>query len=390
MTLDDLITPLTRAEIEAAIYAALEASGASTTSWKSGAVVRTLITGTAIVLAASSQLQAAIAKSGFLALATGDWLTLVAFYVYGVTRDIGSFASGYITLDNTGGGVYSGAIGDLVVTNTTTGKSYRNTAAFSIGSMETGVIVAVEALELGADSTAAPGDIDAFETVLLGVTVSNAAALVGTDEEDDATLRLRCLEKTGTLSPNGPRDAYAYVARSTLDSTGAAIGVTRVRTIADGVGGVDVYLATGSGGVTGTVGDETTDLGAIDAAIQEMAAPLAITATVQTATALAVAVTYELWLLDTITLTESEIDDAIALALTTYLSAVPIGGYIISPASGRIYVSALESVIGSAVEGVIEVVVTAPAADIAVDVDEATVAGTITATATHLVAGPVI
>jgi len=390
MTLDELITPLTRAEIEAAIYAALETKGASTTAWKTGAVVRTLITGFAIVLAASSSLQVAVAKSGFLALATGDWLTLVAQYVYGVARDGGSFASGDVILDNAGGGVYSLGVGDLVVINTATSKTYRNTAAFAIGAMETGVVVPVEAVELGSASTATPGQIDDFETVLLGVSVANTAAIVGADAEDDAALRLRCLEKTGALSPNGPRDAYAYVARSTLDSTGAAIGVTRVRTIADGVGGLDVYIATGSGGVTGTVGDEDTDLGAIDAAIQEQVVPLAITATVQSAVALAVPCTYELWLLDTITLSGAEVEAAIALALTAYLSEVPIGGYVISPATGTIYVSALESVIGGAVEGVIDVSVTAPAADVAVALDEAPVAGTITATSVHFVPGPVI
>src|SRR3989304_1758463 len=93
-TLAELTTPLTVDEIKTAIYAALAPNGAATTTWKPGAVVRTIITGVAIVLAGFSRLQAAIAKSGFLGLAEGDWLTLVAFYVYDVTRGPGRVPPG--------------------------------------------------------------------------------------------------------------------------------------------------------------------------------------------------------------------------------------------------------------------------------------------------------
>ena len=132
-TLAELVTPLTREQVEDSIYAAIAARGTSTTTWKPGGVARTIITAVSIVLAAFSSLQAMIANSGFLDLAEQDWLTLLARYVYGVTRDPGSFATGNITANNTGGGVYSGDAGDLIAVNTTTGKSYRNTAAFSIG-----------------------------------------------------------------------------------------------------------------------------------------------------------------------------------------------------------------------------------------------------------------
>ena len=386
-TLASLTTPLTVEECKAAIYAAIEARGASTSAWTPGSVVRTIIAGLAIVLSAFSTLQADIAKSGFLALSEGDWLTLVARYVYGVERDLGSFAAGTVTLSNAAGGVYSGGVGDLVVIDTATSKTYRSTEAYSLAALGT-TTVAVEAVEIGTESNAAPGAIDGFVTTLNGVTVSNAAALVGADVETDAALRLRCAEKTGSLSPNGPSDAYAYVARSATQTDGVtSIGVTRVRTVPDGLGNVAVYLATATGGVTGTVGDLATDLGAIDDAIQAQVVPLGVTATVASAVAKLIPVTYELWIRDTTGYSDATIKSLVVDALTAFMAAQPIGGFILTAAPGYVYTSALVAVIGSAIPGAeVRVLVTAPAADVVIAADEAPVLSTPTGTV-HQVAG---
>lgn len=375
-TLDELTTPLTVAEIQQAIYDAIEALGVKTTSWKPGAVARTIIAGASIVLAGFSLLQQRIAQSGFLELAVGDWLTVVAKEVYNVDRDVGSFAAGECTLDNTGGGVFAPGIGDVIALNTTTGKTYRNTAAFTLAAFETGKIVPFEAIEIGADSTAAPADIDALETVLLGVTITNVSAIVGKDPESDADLRVRCLAKTGTLSPNGPADAYRFLALSAETDSGASAGVTRVTTVPDGAGGVTVYVATATGPVTGSIGDTTTPLGAVDEAIQTKATPLAVTSTTVSAIAAPIAVTYEIWLRSAIGLTVSEIGDAVSLALSNFLSTQPIGG---SSKTGSapffVFVESLEAVIAEAVgtANLISLEVTAPAADVAIAANEAAV-----------------
>jgi hypothetical protein len=385
-TLDELTTPATAAEITEKIYEALAARGVSTTAWKSGSVVRTIIAGVAIVLAAFSRLQAAIAKSGFLELAEGDWLTLVALYVYGVARDEGAFASGTVTLTNTGGGVYSGGADDLVFRHATSGKTYRNTGTYSLGAGAT-LVVPIQATEIGSASTATPGTITAFVTPLIGVTVTNAASVVGRDPATDAELRTLCYEKTGTLSPNGPRDAYAFVARSAVRADGSSIGVTRVRSVPDGLGGVTVYVATATGGVTGSAGDPSTDLGAINAAIQELCAPLAITATVVSAVAEIIAPTYELWVRDTTGMGTAEIEAAVAARLTALMASSPIGGHVIGGV-GKIYVTAIETTIGAALEDdLVRVVVTVPAADVTIAINEAPVLGAITVTAIHEVSG---
>ena len=120
--LEDLTTPLTIAQVETAFYDGMAARGVDTTSWKPGAVVRTLVLIFAIITAALSRLIALLAKSSFLDDSSGDWLTIVARKTYGVERITGTFASGYVTLTNAGAGVYSGDAGDLVCSNSSTGR----------------------------------------------------------------------------------------------------------------------------------------------------------------------------------------------------------------------------------------------------------------------------
>jgi hypothetical protein len=379
-TLAELVTPLTKEQVEESIYQAIVARGVQTTTWKPGAVTRTIITAVSIVLAAFSALQAMLANSGFLDLATGPWLTLLARYVYGVTRDPGSFATGNLTFDNEGGGTFSGDAGDLIALNSTTGKTYRNTASFSISSMQTGVIIPFAAVELGTDSNATAGQIDALETTLLGVVVTNAAALVGTDEETDESLRTRCREKTGAASPNGPKDAYLYFARSAVRRTdGSSIGITRARAIPDGFGGIDLYLATPTGGVTGTVGDTDTDLGAVDDDLQRLCTPLAVELRTHTAVAETIAVTYEAWIPNTTGKTEAQHLDDVETRLTSFASTMQIGGVVVSPETvGKVYVDALEGEIARALGGVIKLIVTLPVSDTTLATSDAPVIGTVT------------
>ena len=300
----------------------------------------------------------------------GPWLTLVARYVYGVERNSGTFARGEVTLDNTGGGVYAGDPGDLIVVNGIERKSYRNTAPFSIGAFETGVVVPIQAIEVGSESTAAPGQISQLETVLLGVDVTNAAAVVGTDEETDVGLRTRCRESTGALSPNGPRDAYAYVAKSAQAADGSPIGVTRVRTVADGYGGVTVYVATATGAVSGG------DVATIQGEIERKAGPLAITPTVVSATAVPIAVSYELWVLDSSGLSSAQIEEDVSRALISLAASTPIGGDIIGAAPGKLHKQAIEAAISNAVDGyLVDLATTVPAGDVTLAIDEVPVLG---------------
>lgn len=383
-TLAELTNALTADEVETAIYAVVEARGAKTTTWKPGAVARTIIAGVSIVLAAFSSLIAAVSSGGFLDLATEDWLTLLAQYVFGVERLSGTFATGEVTLTNTSGSQYFGGADDLIVQNSTTEAVYRSTGSWQVNPSST-ADVEVRAVEIGSDSTSPAGDIDTLITTLSGVTVSNASAIVGVDEEIDSALRTRCLERTGPLSPMGPDDAYGYAARNAVTSTGDAIGVTRVATQAVGDGTINIWVATATGEVTGTASNPATDLGAIAAAIYEEAEPLSVEAVVDTATALTIPVTYELWIYTSASLTETEVEALVDTALESLFSGTPIGAHLVGT-DRTMYLDDIISAIDAVRSEVFHVEVSAPAADVTVDVDEVPVIGTVTATV-NLISG---
>lgn len=377
ISLDALITPLTRAEVQASIYQVLAAVGVNTTAWKPGGVVRTMIAGVSVVLSAQSQLQALSTRSGFLELSEGDWLTLVAHYVYGVDRIEATFAEGEVTLTNAGGGVYTLDPDDLVVANPTTGKTYRNTGAVSLGASSS-LTIPVRATEDGSTSTSLPGTVTRLETTLLGVTVTNATAIVGRDAELDPDLRARCNEKLGALSPFGPWDAYAFAARNAMRPDGTPVGVTRVRQLKDGAGGVTTWIATASGTVTGDANDPDTDLGIVNEAIQRLAAPLAVTAVVEGATPFVQAVTYEAWAYNTTGLTDAQLKTAIGLKLTAYFAAQPIGGNVIGLDPGKVFRHLLIAAISSARPEIFRIDLTLPATDPELDINEVPVLGTVT------------
>ena len=383
--LDDLTTPLTVDECKAAIYATIEARGTSTTAWEPGAVARTIIAGVSIVLAAMSVLIALIAKSGFLSLSEGDWLTVVAREIYSTTRIEAVFATGTVTIDNASGNVYSIAAGDLILLNTTTGATYRNTATVNIGSAETGVSAAVQADQHGSAGTAAAGQIDDLVTAYLGLSVTNEAAIIGTDAESDPALVERAQEQVGSLSPNGPGDAYSYFAKGAVRD-GTSVGVTRVKATPDGNGSVDVLVATAVGAVTGDWDDPDTDLGAVHLAMELNAVPLGVTLSTASATATTVNVVAELWIDERLADDDDAITASVMARLTTLMATTPIGGVVIPPAGGKLYLQAIEAAISAAVSGyLVDLEVTTPAADASVTSTHALVMGTLSLTINRVV-----
>lgn len=390
--IDDLTTPLTTDQVRSAIYSVLAATGVTTTNWKPGAVVRTIITGVAIVASSLSGLISLLARSSFLALSSGDWLTLVALYGYGVTRVPATFATGFVTLTNTSGANYTLDPGDLILANPTTNKAYSNTSTFTLLA-HTSLTVPVQAVELGSASTSFGGEISRVVSALSGVSCSNALAVAGTDAEQDVPLRSRCTAKLGALSPNGPRDAYDFVARSATRADSSNIGVSRTKVVRLPGGILDVYVASVSGAISGTVGDLSSDLGRVDDAMQRQSTPLGVTLNTFTVSTQAVDVTYEVWLYNTTSMAPADIATAIAKSLQALIQVQPIGGNVIPPDTGRIYISALEGAITAATDlsgarlPFFRALVTSPAGDLAVGASAVATLGAVTATAIHIVPG---
>jgi phage-related baseplate assembly protein len=374
LTVDELTTPLTRAEVQASIYEVLTALGVNTTAWKAGGVVRTMIVATSAIFAAYSQLMANIARSGFLATASLEWLTLVAWYVYGIERRAATYASGVVVLENGGGGIYSVDPSDLIVRNADTGHTYRNIEAFTINPGDT-IEVGIVATEPGTASNADALDITDMVSTLLGVTCSNPVGLFATDTESDTELRQRCTEMLGALSPMGPWDAYFVALRNaTREADGSNLGVTRVNIEVDGYGHVDCYAATKTGALPAE------DLPTAQLAVEQYAEPLAVTARVYSAVPLVVNITYSVWMYNTTGATEQEIKDAITASLTTFIQAQPVGGNVIDDATtGYIYLDRVRGAIAATYPEIFHVVITSPLTDIVMSVQQVATVGVMTA-----------
>src|ERR1700676_3358745 len=269
LALDDLLLAPTADQAEQTMLGLAASLGLPVTAWQKGGVARSIIKIMATVYAAFAAVIVLAIGGGFLDYAVSGWLTLLARNVYNVTRIDATFATAAqgIQLSNSGGGKYDVAPGDLSFSATINGTKYlyRNTSA---GTLQPGpgttLLLDVEAVEIGAASNAAPGAITTLETTLLGVAVTNIVPVLGQDAESDEALRQRCRDSLGALSPNGPKAAYAYVAKSAVRND-VSIGVTRVKIpTPPGDGSLSVYVASASGPVAGAVGDLTTDLGVVD------------------------------------------------------------------------------------------------------------------------------
>ena len=234
---------------------------------------------------------------------------------------------------------------------------------------------------MGSGSSAAATDIDDLVTTLLEVTVSNPTAATGIDAEEDEALRDRCRNKLGSLSPNGPADAYDYVAL-TPELTGTT-NVTRSRTLADSAtGDVTQYYAGPSGAVAGA------DVTLVNDAIQQWALPLTITHTGTSASNVVVAVTYQLWIYEAVGETVAAIETAVETALGVVMATQPIGGDVITTPPGALYKSLIESTIMDVFpDHAFRVVVAVPAGDTALAISEVATPGAVTPTIT-LIADP--
>ena len=263
-------------------------AGLPVDTWRAGDPTRVGFKYLAETLATLEGTVAEYIKAGFLSEARGDWLTILAREVYGVERVEATYASTPITVVNSGGGHFELAAGDLIVRNTATDKTYRNDAPIVIAAGAT-VTVDVTADEAGTDANAGENEIDEIVAPggLDGVAITASAAAFARYEQSDESLVEQCEATRGALSPNGPADAYEYVARNP-ELTWVS-DVTRAKAVDDSdTGDVLLYVAGPSGAVGGA------SVSAVDTACRRWARPLALTLTTQSADGVPVDVTAEL------------------------------------------------------------------------------------------------
>ena len=386
ISLASLLVQETKAQIYARGLAVATSLGLRVTSWAAGDSTRSLYHFLSETLSILEAQVAGFVGSGFLDYSEGEWLTLLAKQVFGVTRVSATYAATTVTLTNNGGGYYEIEVGDVTAQHATSGKTYRNTSAGILASWSgVGAKPTLDldfvADEIGADSTAEANEISVMVTGLLGVTCDNASAAVGLDEEEDAALKDRCRAKLGIISPNGPRDAYDYVVRSP-ELTGTT-EITRSRTIDDSTtGDVAIYVAGPSGGVSGAA------VTAAQAAVIKWAGPLCTTPVVASASTVTFAVTYEVWLYDSVNEDSATIEAKIAADLLDMFVARPVGGDVIGAGAGKMYTSLIAATIKASYPAhTFRVSLSFPAADTTLGSDDVPALGTVTGTV-HLEPAP--
>lgn len=228
--LDALIEKVSPEQYMSTLESILSRLGTDPSKFKKGGVFRVLMRAQSFTFSGLTEIMVAVIRGGFLDLAEGPWLTLLAWYVFGVQRRGALAASGRVTLTNTGGGTFLPGdypIGSVRLFSSRTKKKYLNAEALSLGPLATSPL-AVVAVEVGGASNASAGDIDSLETSLLGVTVTNAEAVVGLEEETDVELRAACRARLAAISELGPVGAYEWAVREARRLDGTPTAINRV------------------------------------------------------------------------------------------------------------------------------------------------------------------
>lgn len=336
LPIDMLTSEVTEDAANEKILDIIETIGIPVRSWRKGGALRTMIRAVARTVADSSKLSAEFARSAFLDTARGGWLKILATNFFGVTPRVASFAVGKVLFTNGGGGIHAYGVEQLRLRGLN-GKTYTNTEALALAALGT-ALIAVRAVEVGSASSAGPGTITELLTPLLGVTVSNPASVVGTDDESDEELRAHCRAARAQRSVTGPRGAYELAVREAKRLDGSSVDINRISQPQAGSDGtVRLYLASPSGEPL------TSDLDIVRTSIENIARPDAVKALVSAAAAKPINLDMTVWARKTAGLDESGLRALVAKELTLLVRDYPIGGIAKSPFStqGYLYEGAL-------------------------------------------------
>jgi phage-related baseplate assembly protein len=318
-SLSSLFTAATRAEIYNLGLSIASSLGLPVTSWLPGDPTRSVYHFLAAKLEATDAAVAEYMKGGYLDSAEDDWLTVLADQQFNVQRQDATAASGDLVLQNTGGGVFYWDAGDLTFRSSTTDKTYHNTTSGSLTANGETITVSWVADEAGSDSSAGTDEIDELVSAMPGVVITSSTAGAATDEEEDEPLRQRCRASRGTLSPNGPTDAYRYVALTT-ELTGTTEVTKASVTSSSTTGTVQIVVAGQAGPVSGSA------VAAVQDAIVRYCTPLTVTPSVSNSASYLIGVTIAVELRASAGVTQAQAEARIAAAIEDLISDVPVGG----------------------------------------------------------------
>lgn len=182
-SLDELLVPRTRDDLEQIPISRLQDEGFPVTDWFPGSVARTIVKAVATGLADRETLIRYIASGQFLSLASTlvdpdgnpveDWCVILASEMYNLQRGASTACQKSITLTCTSGpGPYTRAAGELKAISQA-GHYYTNTAEVTIP--DGGSVVAVFQADTPGLLSDATGTIDTLTTPLPGVSIIDQA-----------------------------------------------------------------------------------------------------------------------------------------------------------------------------------------------------------------------
>ncbi len=370
-----LTTPVTRDEAQADLLALLEAAGFRATTWQQGSVPYTLVMLGAHLFSKASAFWGAIAKQGFVGLATGEGLTRLSASHYDNTRQVAIAAQirGRFTTAS-GEGPHAVDVGDVVISDAS-GHTYRNVAGLGVVypvnlTSAAPVDLLMEAESSGAGHNVGDGTVTQMVTTYAGVTVSAPSSVggssivrAGVDEESDASLELRDETKWGTLAVENIKAGTINVALNAADAIEkVALDDANPR----GAGTVDVYIAAAAGVSGGS--DVTAAQTALDARFfGNTGSPPRVQAKASVGAALSITGTVYY----NSGYSSADVQAAVEASLLAFIKATPIGGWDYSPGPANVVrvndiEDAIKSTLIAGAKPVKTVTITTPAADVPV------------------------
>lgn len=261
------------------------------TAWQAFSVPLSLVENDAQALEELFLTLNLLAQGGFLSLAQRDWVDLLVENFYDLARIKGQPTKGLITLsDVAGSGPHAIAENQLWLLSNS-GLRYNSVGTYVLPLSGT-VQITVQAERAGSQYNVANGTITQFVTALgAGVTANNPdpgggtwITQQGTNDESDDGLKKRALARWPELGTGATSAVYDKWARE------ASGGVTRTtsRVSTTVAGQVELFLAGPAGPVAPPV------VAAVQAYVDPLV-PLCVTALVQSAAAVAVTVTADVY-----------------------------------------------------------------------------------------------
>jgi hypothetical protein len=256
--------------------------GIPANKWRPGGGWSSLLTATTSLFAAViGQVVSTYLSAQFITICPPSLLPFAALYLYGVTVNLATYATGTVALTNPGGGTYNIGAQQLMLANSFSGVTYTNQQPFTLGPLTTLANIAIQANTIGAVGSAIPGpgagSVDTVVSTQLFagtlVTVVNPAAITGLDADAPSLIVTKCLASIAARSYFGPDGAYQAAVLTALNG-GNPVNINRwSETNNPSTGQITVYLASPSGAPT------PGDIAAVQANIAQVAQPQGITAT---------------------------------------------------------------------------------------------------------------